>query len=239
MTTRNRPPLIEIPAMPASWDRYRQSVMGGRRRIRDVEPEAEEEPLRILGSDGKPMRQPALQGWAAIYNKAFEHSRRVVYLKSGCFISTIHDGKRKRLLLDHNDAHEVGSTDVGLEFENSLKGLAFRMPLAGNPSARRIADTVGAAERACASVGIRFTEHRTYEVDGLDVDIVDKAELFELSLVSQGAIANTFARVVDLEYEEKLLWSACRSPKFATDQLVTDMQVRIRRVTENLRKLAD
>lgn len=182
------------------------------------------------------MKRPAIQGWAALHDHAFAHGGRVVYLKTGAFVSTLRDNRTKRMLLDHDEGREVGSTNSGLEFANAVEGLAFRMPLTGNPSARLIADTVGNGERACVSVGISFSDFETREIHSHQVDIVSSARLLECSLVKDGAIASTFARIVDLDDEDASLWSACRKTGFSMDQRVANVQASGRRIIDNIRK---
>ncbi|RVC45101.1 MAG: hypothetical protein E5V60_15170 [Mesorhizobium sp.] len=225
-------------AVQRAIDMAARSPYTGRRSERSEPPPKPKKP-QILDASGKAMKRPVVQGWACLYDQAFAHGGRVVYIKSGAFISTIHNSSAKRLLLDHADGLEVGSTNTGLEFANALKGLAFRMPLNGNPNAELIANTVGTDQRACVSVGIKFQDFETREIHGEQVDIVSKAELLECSLVQYGAVADTYARICDLGDSDESLWSACRSNSFILDQHVANLRTRGRRIVDGLRKLLD
>ena len=190
-------------------------------------------------ASGKELRRPAIQGYACLYNVAFSASGKLRYMKSGAFINSICDSsKTKRLLFDHDDTQELGSTKNGLEFANCLKGLAFRMPLDGNANAGRIISAVNNNERACVSVGGEFTEYeKRHTDDGVEYLYCSQMRLDEISLVPEGAVTRTYCRVVDLDDEEPNLWLAARKATFETDQSVANLTARAKRLVDKLAKL--
>lgn len=183
-------------------------------------------------SSGRELKQPAIQGFAAMFETAFEHEGRVVYFKSDAFVATLYDSQQRRLLLDHNGAKQVGSTASGLEFANTTRGLAFRIPLDGDDGQIIHRNVIG-GERACLSVGISIEEVETREIAGHVVDIVARASLAEISLVRQGAVPETFATIVDLANEPDL-WTAARQPAFARAKVVANVDARVRRIADAL-----
>ncbi|WP_421580096.1 HK97 family phage prohead protease [Shinella sp. M31] len=215
-----RPAPIIIPGLPRASPRFqdRRPLPEARRTFRD--------------SNGRELAQPAIQGFACLFETAFEHEGRLVYFKGDAFVATLHDGKVKRLLLDHSAGKQVGSTASGLEFSNTTRGLAFRHPLAG-ADGETIHRNVVDGTRACLSVGITLDEYETREVAGHLVDIVARASLSEVSLVKQGAVPETFASIVDLTNEPDL-WTAARQPAFARAKVVANVEARARRIIERL-----
>ncbi|PZM14614.1 hypothetical protein [Rhizobium tubonense] len=125
-----------------------------------------------------------------------------------------------------------------MEFANCLKGLAFRMPLEDNATAGRIISAVNNNERACVSVGGDFTEYEKRKTDnGTEYLYCSKMRLEEISLMPEGAVSNTYCRVVDLDDEEPMLWLAARKPSFETDQGVANVTARAKRLVDNLANL--
>ncbi|WP_105419196.1 HK97 family phage prohead protease [Neorhizobium sp. T25_27] len=235
-----RGPAIYVPGgRPRSVEDFlSRSRSGHRQAAPQPTPRA-----RFRDHSGKALDKPGIQGFAAIYDKAFRAGDRFVFLKAGCLWDSIYDGSKKRLLLDHNDAKDVGSTAYGLEFTETSKhhpvnGLAFRMPLSeDNPDAELIYNTITRQERPCVSVGIKFTDFETITVDGNRVDVVAKAVLEELSLVTEGAVPGTNAVVVDLATEEPWLFMAARSNKFIGDKFSANVQARCQRLIDMLARL--
>ncbi|WP_165219541.1 HK97 family phage prohead protease [Affinirhizobium pseudoryzae] len=182
--------------------------------------------------DGKTLKRPAIEGFACLTETVFEHGDRLVFFRAGAFTGTVHAPTTKRLLFDHADARSYGSTASGLEFANTTRGLAFRMPLAGDDGCA-VYDAVTSGERACVSVGVRYSDFETQTIAGYKVDVINSADLIEISLCRQGAVPETFAALVDIA-DEPPLWEAARSPAFATRKVVANVDARVRRITEAL-----
>ncbi|CDZ60332.1 Hypothetical protein NGAL_HAMBI2605_09550 [Neorhizobium galegae bv. orientalis] len=193
----------------------------------------------FLSASGREIKRPAIQGFACLYNTVFQASGRIRIITGPfAFIETINESTPKQLLFDHDPRRQMGDTKSGLEFANCLTGLAFRMPLDGNTNATAIFDAVMSNERACVSVGMKMSEYETRKTDcGTEYDVCSKASLTEISLVPEGAVPRTYAKVVDLDDEPEMLWTACRSPSFATDQAVANVTARGQRIVDALARL--
>ncbi|MDB5825743.1 MAG: hypothetical protein JWR21_4447 [Herminiimonas sp.] len=199
-------------------------------------------PARFVGSDGRILKRPAVQGFAAIYQTTFQAKGHYVFLQAGCLDDSIYQ-PGKLLLLDHSEQKQVGATSLGLEFANTsaanpVHGLAYRMPLdAANADSEMIFNTVSKLERPCVSIGISYDKAETIQVEGQDVEVVIKASLKEISLVREGAVPGTNASLVDLDDEEPWLWMAARSRRFVADKLIGNVEARAKRITDALRGL--
>lgn len=221
-----RPPRIEVPASAA------RSQMRAGRRDREFK-----------GANGRTLKRPAIQGFAAIHNTTFAAAGRYVFFQEGCFWDSIYDGSNKLLLLDHDETKQVGSTELGLEFasttSNSLvNGLAFRMPIGPeNPDSHLIYETITSLKRPCVSVGIEILKKERLNVEGSDVDVVLKAKVLEISLVKEGAVPGTNACIVDLDNEDPWLSFAARSPHFALDKAYSNVLSGAHRLAEKIQKL--
>lgn len=205
-------------------------IMGGSRRQREQPAEK-----KYLKADGTPMKRPGIQGWACLFDQAFAHEGRIVYLKNGCLNASIESPQRVRMLFDHKAEREVASTTGGLQLERTPVGLAFRLDLNNSERAHEIFSTVDSGGRACVSVGISFEDYETKEIQGNKVDVVARAKLHEVSLVKAGAIERTFAEVVDLADCGPYLWIDCRQPAFARAQATSNALARVRKITDMLR----
>ncbi|WP_210168919.1 HK97 family phage prohead protease [Rhizobium sp. Root482] len=193
---------------------------------------------KFFTASGREIKRPAIQGWACLYGQAFFASGRYRVMKAGAFIDTIYDCQSKRMLFDHNDSDVVGGTSSGLEFANSLDGLAFRMPLDRNARAAEIVDAVKSNSRACVSVGVELVENIVRKTtDGVEFDYCLKAKLTEISLVPEGAISGTYSAIVDLDDENPNLWLACRANAFATAKAVANTTARGQRIVDMLARL--
>jgi HK97 family phage prohead protease len=190
---------------------------------------------RFLDSSGNVMKRPAIQGFACLFDTAFEHEGRIVVFEMGAFIDTLHDCKPKALLFNHDSTRQVGSTSSGLEFANTIRGMAFRYPLAGEDG-ETIYRNVVDGERACLSVGIAIEDSKVKRIAGHDVEVISRARLDEISLVAEGAVPETFASIVDLDSEPDL-WTAARSPSFTMSKASANASARARRVASHLKRL--
>ena len=192
-------------------------------------------------ASGRELKRPAIQGFAAIFDTTFRYGGGNVFFQQGC-IRDIYEGGKK-LLLDHNEARQVGSTALGLEFANTcsanpVNGLAFRMPLSDdNEDSQVIYDTISSLERPCVSVGIEIEESEVIRVKDVDVKIVMRASLSEISLVPLGAVPGTNASIVDLMDHDPWLLMAARSNTFVSDKYVSNVDASAKRLVDKLAKL--
>jgi phage head maturation protease len=193
---------------------------------------------RFLSSDNRELKRPGIQGFACLHDKAFFASGRWRAMKTGAFINTIFDGKPKQLLFEHNPKEVLAES--GIEFENCLDGLAFRMPLSASRRPFDIYDAVMDNSKPCLSIGGEVVEHTVIKPqDGVEWDYVSKASLSEISLCYEGAVSGTFAKIVDIDEEEPNLWLACRTTGFTTDKAVANVTARARRISDMLKALVD
>lgn len=214
-----RPPRIDLPARAA-----RLPMQAASRRRHEFK-----------SADGRTLKRPGIEGFACLTETVFEHGGQLVFFKAGAFTNTVHSPATKRLLFDHADGRSYGSTASGLEFANTTRGLAFRMPLEGEDG-RLVHEAVTSGDRACVSVGCRYSDYETQTIAGYKVDVINSAELVEISLVSLGAVPETFATLVDLA-DEPPLWEAARSPAFAGRKVAANVDARIRRIADALNQL--
>jgi HK97 family phage prohead protease len=215
---------------PRSVEDFYDRVRGGAREL----PKAE---TKFFGSDGRELKKPGIQGFACLTEKAFEHEGRLVYFEATAFVDSLHDGKHKALLFDHISSHQYGGTAVGLEFANTVRGLAFRMPVVDTTDGWTVFDNIRDGQRACVSVGVTIDEYATKTISGHAVDVIAKATLKEISLCKLGAVPETFATIVDLDEEDADLWIASRSPRFASMKTASNVKARVKRVADALAKL--
>lgn len=214
-----RPPRIDLPTRAA-----RLPMQAASRRK-----------YEFKDADGRPMKRPGIEGFACLTETVFEHGGQLVFFSAGAFTNTVHATSNKLLLFDHSDARSYGSTASGLEFANTTRGLAFRMPLEGEDG-RLVHEAVTSGDRACVSVGCRYSDYETQTIAGYKVDVINSADLLEISLCKLGAVPETFATLVDLA-DEPPLWEAARSPTFAARKVAANVDARIRRITDALNQL--
>ena len=207
---------IYVPGMDRLAARTQKFLSRDRRR---PEPAA----VTFTNSDGSPNLQPALQGVACIYNKPFEFEGRTVVFEYGCFGNIYDPGVERKLLFDHVATDVIGTTAAGLVFANSPGGLVYRLPLTDNARASDVKAAVESSKKACASVGCRITESTRGEVDGQMVDVIAKAELFEVSVCFWGKVPGTSASIVDLSRNDTDVWAASRTLDFAIDKLASNV----------------
>lgn len=228
--------------MPRGVAAFRQRMgAGGDNFVGDARRQKPARP-QFRGSDGKPLKKPGIQGFAAIYETTFSANGRLRFLKSGAISEGLYD-QNKLLLLDHKGTRQVGSSATGLEFANTSKhspvnGLAFRMPLSeDNLESALIYNTIKELNRPCVSVGLKMTDYETIIVSGYEVDVVSMARLEEISLCYEGAVPGTNATIVDLENEDPWLLYAARSDSFVRDKLNSNIQSGCRRIVDKLQRL--
>jgi HK97 family phage prohead protease len=195
------------------------------------------EPVVFRNYAGRRVNRPALQGYAALYDEPFWKDGRIVVFDRACFRSSINrEEHHKELWIDHDPGKVVGVT--GLEFANTLDGLAFRFPLdSDSATAGAIRDCLDDSKKACVSVGCRIEESNFTKSGSTDVEWVLKAKLEEVSLVKQGAVPETFVALVDLDDCEPDLWSEARSSRFRTEKIHANISAKVRRICDGLQSL--
>lgn len=188
-------------------------------------------------SGGRKFNRPALQGYACLHGEPLFKDDECLVFELGCFTSSVHDTTQtKALLLDHDPQKVIGSE--GLEFANTIDGLAFRFPLDGVANGRDIQDCIDQSSKSCVSVGCYLQESDYRIVAGIKVRFVTKARIEEISLVKDGAVPKTFARLVDLDDVDQDLWVEARKPGFRVDMSTAAVLATLRRIREGVEALA-
>lgn len=224
-------------ALPRAVASFRQRMSGNDKSARQIPSAPAVARKRFLSSDGREIVRPAVQGWACFHGRAFFANDRFRVVRAGGFANTLEDGKRKALLFDHDERLDFGGTDNGLEFAACAQGLAFRMPLNNDAAGRAIFDTVMSNERPCVSIGADVIEKKIRFAGSVEYDDCTRVALREISLVPEGAVANTYAAIVDLDQENPYLFLACRSASFATQAAVANVTARGSRLVDKLQRL--
>jgi HK97 family phage prohead protease len=210
-----------------------ERYMGRSRRL----PDSEDVPT-FINADGSTNNQPGLQGVACLYDKPFTKDGRLVMFAYGAFGASIyHADVERKVLFDHNDSDIVGTAADGLVFANNTEGLLYRLPLADNPQAGRVKRMIESSRKACASVGCYITDSEIVEIDGQSVQRIIRADLFEVSLVPQGAVDGTTASLVNLRDEEPDLRDAARTLGFKVDKVISNIATSSLRVADGIKRL--
>lgn len=224
-----RPGRIEIPARPSAIARALQMSGRGSPASRTAR-----ELYVFRDSAGRELRKPGIQGFAVLFDKPFIYDGQIVMFSNTAFAG-VRWGSPKSLLFDHKPARSYGGTDGGLEFEMSLEGVAFRMPLSGEDG-RIVHENIASGQRACVSVGCNLDDSEIRSIAGQKVKVVHKASLEEISLVHEGAVPRTAAWIVDLADEEPSLWLACRRPTFAMAKAAANVSAAGKRIADALQR---
>lgn len=189
----------------------------------------------LANAEGRTIGRPAIQGQATAFETLFsKNNGRLTWLAVGCLDESIRDGAVKRLLLDHDDALEVGSTATGLELVATSEGLVFRMPLERDATGAMLSAMTRNGQRADVSVHLEYRDAQLVEVDGREVEVVYAADLVEISLCQEGRVPNMFAKVVDLDDEPASLKDAFQSTSFAIDKGMARIKAAIHSSTRKL-----
>ena len=183
------------------------------------------EPVAFHNSDGSEMKRPALQGFATLWNTVSHVSGRDVCFEYACFGR---DPSGVHVRFDHDPSRDLGAS--GLSFANTGDGLAFRLELADHPHAAAIKQAVESRAAAHVSVGGQTTRSTVEKVDGKDVQFVQAADLYEISLCLHGAVEGVYAKLVDLDREEPDLFRAARSAGFMSDKWTANLLTRVDRI---------
>lgn len=138
--------------------------------------------------------RPVIEGYATRWNKVHQHPTHGGYevFARHCFTHPV-GGSPVRLLLDHNRDRQLASLGDGLSLFSSDDGLAFRAELPPGPWVDDALAMIATTGRSGASVG--YVEDVVHErvMEGLNVKIIERATLCEISLVPRGAVDDAFA----------------------------------------------
>ena len=138
------------------------------------------------------------QGIALEFKTFIFHGDDILYFKPGCMDCSDAD---VHLMLDHKES--LRSTRNRLDFYAGEDALAFRLRIPGGYGSTALKFSELADEfdsYVPISVGCTRTETETMTIDGVNVKIVSKATLNELSVLSTApAMQASYGRVVSTE----------------------------------------
>lgn len=232
----NRPAALAVPGLSAkaraARDRWFNMMDRGHRKEPTTPSTSKPERPSVFSG----LIRPALQGLACQYDTVFaDNEGRLLVLQSGSLTKSLHDGRPKRLLVDHDDTLEVGSSNAGLEFDNNgAFGLSMRFPLSNSAVHTRLAEFVRDGKRACLSIGGAITKAQTKTIAGHQVEFVEEFRLDEVSVCFQGANTPAFVELIDLDNEQASLAAAAREPGFRTKVAVNKAVATTRRIDQRL-----
>jgi HK97 family phage prohead protease len=154
----------------------------------------------LARSDDDEMVRPALEGFAARYNKLFMQKRRFVVLVRGAFEKSIGNGRQVDFIADHDKDIVYGRAEV----LHHADGVAFRFVLPKSPTGYALRKMVANYRRSDISVGAKILNSETRVIGGRDVVFVTEASLDDISAVENGAVALCNARIIDAAKEPSL-----------------------------------
>ncbi|WP_163269659.1 HK97 family phage prohead protease [Chelativorans alearense] len=141
--------------------------------------------------------RPAIRGIACRYHEVFTHEGKLTTFVAGCFKDSLARGQSVKLQLEHDEA--IVLADSGLRFFDTEEGLVFEYEVPRNQAGAIISSLVASGSRTDVSVGTRNLKSTTRNIRGHDVRLITSADLEEISLCTDGLVALSHARVVDLE----------------------------------------
>jgi HK97 family phage prohead protease len=153
----------------------------------------------------------ALAGYTTRFNQVLplHHGAHKMVLP-GAFDETLSSTAPVKLLLDHRYDQCVGSTDDILEIHSDQWGLAFRAKLPDTTLGQYARQMAQRSNRDAMSIGFNydFAAKEVRRIDGLDVVVIAKAWLYEISFLcgadKQPAIKDAFAIYTNVDYSQSL-----------------------------------
>jgi HK97 family phage prohead protease len=134
--------------------------------------------------------------------KPFVHGDNIVVHRAGCFTESLRN-RDVRLLLNHDDAHCLGSTrDQSLLIHEGDKGIVFRFLLPDSFEAKFADMADDFSSYIPVSIGYRYAESQTKTevINGINCVTILEAKFDEISLLDLSpAIHSTYARVATWE----------------------------------------
>ncbi|SDE12255.1 phage prohead protease, HK97 family [Bradyrhizobium brasilense] len=154
-----------------------------------------------------------VEGLAVLLNEPIgTKTGDIIVFEDGAFDAHFSSSSRTEMWLAHDPTEVICSTNSGLEFANTEKGLAFRFPLDNKRYADTVKRMITSGKQAAVSVGVTRTKERAEMVGRHRVIFIESAELREVSLVAAGACESAFARLVDANHSPSLKDSVKSNP---------------------------
>jgi phage head maturation protease len=138
-----------------------------------------------------------IQGIAAEFEKPFAHKDDIFILKSGCFDESLRSHNVK-LMLNHDSNAGMTMKDR-LQVYAGEKSLAFRCFLPSTID--ELSDIADDLENYTGvSIGHNPTKTERTKIDGIDVTLVHKSDLIEISLLDgEAAMKTTYSYIASLD----------------------------------------
>jgi HK97 family phage prohead protease len=166
-----------------------------------------------------------LIGYALLFNQVIQHDDCYMLVRPTAF-KDLMQGKPRYFQHGHDNGIRVASTNDKLTLYADEYGLAFKLYIPPTALGRHTRDLVRSNVNQAMSAGFKATSIETTVVDGVEVLVVNDADLHEISLVEHGANSDAFAVLV----EDSAEWvtDMCKSMRM-TDEMHHSHLNRIRR----------
>lgn len=138
---------------------------------------------------------PRVDVVALRYRSCFKYQGDWYAFLPGCFDDSLEDGVG--LWIDHQEATCQATTKSGLNIVSDDDSLRLSIDLDKVRQPTVVSGILRSESRSAASIGCTILASEDHIIDGLDVRIVSRARLNEVSLVRQGSHQHAFATLVD------------------------------------------
>lgn len=154
--------------------------------------------LRITGGDDKPK---TIVGYAAVFNKLSEELWGFrEKISPGAFTNTLKNDDDVRALIDHDTSKILGRNKSGtLKLEQNSKGLKATIKPADTQDGRDIMTSIARGDIDGMSFGFRTITDKWETIDEEEIRTLLEVKLFDVSVVTYPAYADTSVAVRSLE----------------------------------------
>jgi HK97 family phage prohead protease len=176
--------------------------------------------------------ETVLIGYALLWNKIVEHDGKYILVRPNAF-KDLQCGEGRFFLHNHDTSIQVASTKNNLALHADDVGLAFKLFIPNTALGKYTRHLVLANEKSAMSASFVGTDVEKRIVDGVEIHIVTKGQLFEISLVRAGACHPAFAVLVKKD-SCRSLSEDCESGRMKSELHATAMMRAMRTLMNNL-----
>jgi HK97 family phage prohead protease len=162
---------------------------------KDVPPPIFEERTTVLKGIEPHDDDTVIMGYALLWNKIVENRGKYILVREDAF-TELQCGKEIFFQHNHDDNIRVASTKNNLVLYADDIGLAFKLFIPNTALGKQTRDLVRSNAKSAMSASFVGTDIEKRMVEGVEVHIVNKGELFEISLVTAGACGPAFAALI-------------------------------------------
>jgi uncharacterized protein len=145
-----------------------------------------------------------VSGLGVIRGYATRHGKRIVsqdgtvlMFSPGCFAHSIASSRPIRLLIDHDEEKLVTTSNGSLRLHSDHHGIAFHCELPSTKHGHSALDLLNRNNGHCAmSIGWREIVGRNASIEGLDVRVVEDADVYEITISERGLCPNSVCVLV-------------------------------------------